>query len=665
MISLLLIFLLSGCKEEIKPEEVFTSYIEYWQQGKYEQMYNLISESSESAMTKDEFVQRYRTIYDGIEMSDLEVAAVLDNKEEKGSESTVKKFPYQMKMETVAGTIAAEGTVKVIKIKETNEWKVSWNPSLLFPSMSGGDKVIVRTLKAERGEIYDRYGQKLAMNGSIEELGIVPEQMGEGKERTIAKLAGRLAVPDTFIHDKLAAPWVKDDLFVPIVNITAGRENLDFSDLPGVTKREKSARVYPYGEAAAHLIGYIREVSAEDIEKHRDKKLKPGDMIGKAGLELVYDERLRGKNGVLIAIVKANGQHKETLAKLDPLHGEDVRLTIDAYLQDSIYRALDGDAGSGVAIHPRTGEILTLVSSPSYDPNAFIQGLSSEQWATWNEDPKKPLLNRFTSLYTPGSVFKPITASIGLQLGVSAVDEIRSIDGFRWSKDDSWGNYYVKRVRNVPAVNLTDAIVHSDNIYLAQEALEMGAEIFTREAEIFGFGLELPIAYSFPKSSLANDGIKNEILLADSAYGQGQVLMTSLHLALAYTPFINGGELIKPVLDLAHGEESKDKSWGSQIMDSKTAATVNEMLLEVVENPAGTGHGAYIKGRRIAGKTGTAELKRKKGEEGLENGWFVMYDAEHADLLLTLMIEDVRHRGGSAYVVRKVVPVVREYLGGR
>jgi penicillin-binding protein len=244
-------------------------------------------------------------------------------------------------------------------------------------------------------------------------------------------------------------------VFVPIVNVTGERVHLDFSDLQGVTKRDKSARIYPYGEAAAHLTGYIRQVTAEDIEKHQEKRLAPADVIGKAGMEQIYDDRLRGQDGVQITVVKADGEVKETLAKVDPVDGEDIHVTIDALLQESMYRSLEKDAGAGAAIQPRTGEILALVSSPAYDPNLFIQGLSAQQWNSWNEAPK-PLLNRFTKLYAPGSVFKPITAAIGLQLGVSSVNEIKTIKGLRWAKDESWGNYYVTRVRDVPVESLTE-----------------------------------------------------------------------------------------------------------------------------------------------------------------------------------------------------------------
>ncbi|WP_372814812.1 penicillin-binding transpeptidase domain-containing protein [Paenibacillus sp.] len=662
--TLLFLFVLTGCKEKIQPEDVFTSYIGYWQHGQYEHMYELIKPAQDT-MTKDEFVTRYRSIYEGIEMSNLSVTPVIHAGEAENNALDIKTFPYQLKMDTAAGPIAIDGTMQIIRNKETNqEWKVAWKESLLFPSMEKGDRVNVRTLKAERGVIYDRFGRKLGANGSIEVLGIVPGQLGDAKEKMIAKLAERIAVPESFIQEKLAASWVKDDAFVPIVNVTGDRGKLDFSDLQGVTKREKSARIYPYGEAAAHLTGYIRQVTSEDIEKHPEKRFGPADVVGKAGMEMIYEDRLRGRDGVQIMIVKSDGRVKETLAKVEPVNGEDIHTTIDALLQDSIYRSLKEDAGTGAAIHPRTGEILALVSSPAYDPNLFVQGLTSVQWNSWNEDPKKPLLNRFTKLYAPGSVFKPITASIGLQLGVSAVHEIKTIDGLRWAKDESWGSYYVKRVRDVPVESLTDAIVNSDNIYLAQEAIEIGVDHFSREAEKFGFGKPLPISYPFPQASLSNNGITSEILLADSSYGQGEVAMSPLHLALSYTPFINEGELITPVMELTEGEEPRGKPWGEPVLSQETAAAVNRMLLEVVENPRGTGHGAYIKGRRIAVKTGTAELKRSKEEKGQENGWFVAYDAVRTDILMAVMIEDVQNRGGSAYVVRKTAPVLREYLEG-
>ncbi|TLS51902.1 penicillin-binding transpeptidase domain-containing protein [Paenibacillus antri] len=666
LLCLFSFWVLASCEPKAKPEEVFAEYIEDWRQGRYERMYELLAEPVRAELSKEQFVTRYRSIYEGIGMSRLEITpAPIDESQTAGGPLDKRSYPYRVEMDTVAGPIAFEGTVPISKSKETNhEWKVDWSPSLLFPSMEEGDRVFVRRLKAERGTIYDGFDRELAANGTVEVLGIVPGQLGEDRERTIAALAEKVAIPETVINDKLSAPWVEDELFVPIVNMTVERLKHDYSELKGVTIREESARVYPYGEAAAHLTGYIRPVTAEDLEKHAGR-YEPNDMIGKAGLEHIYEQRLRGRDGVEIAIVQADGQRRETLAIVEATPGEDIRLTIDAELQRSMYYSFEGDAGTAAAVHPKSGEIFALVSSPAYDPNLFITGLSSEQWTSWNEDPKKPLLNRFTSLYVPGSVFKPITAAVGLKLGVSAVDETKAIDGLRWTKDESWGNYYVKRVRDVPVESLTDAIVNSDNIYLAQEALEIGAERFSREASMFGFDRPLPIPYPFPEASLSNDGIDDEILLADSAYGQGEVLMSSLHVALAYTPFVNNGIMVKPVLEYSDDGPALGEAWGEPILDSETAAAMNRMLLEVVEHPAGTGHRASIEGRRIAGKTGTAELKKSKGEAGQENGWFVAYEAERGELLLAAMIEDVRNRGGSAHVVRKTAKVLKEYFHGR
>ncbi|PZD95024.1 penicillin-binding transpeptidase domain-containing protein [Paenibacillus sambharensis] len=676
----LIVVLLSGCmkEEEVvvpKPEDTMAAYIDHWEQGQYGEMYALLSGQSQAAITKDEFVKRHTSIYEGIGMQNLKVE--LDLPEEEilaegaGQTRPVKtqqvetstSYPYQMSMDTSAGPVEAKGKLEAVKNTETNEWMINWSPALLFPSMKEGDRVTVRTLKAQRGGLYDRFGQGLAVNDSMKVLGVVPGELGEDRDKAIATLAKRLGMTEEQIRGKLGASWVKDNLFVPIANLTGERAKTSYSDLSGVSIREESVRTYPYGEAAAHLTGYIREVTAEDLEKKADKNLAPGDVIGKAGMELVYEDRLRGQDGLRISILAADGSTREVLTEAAPVHGEDIYVTVDADLQTAIYEAYAGDSGTGAAIQPRTGEVLALVSSPSYDPNAFIRGLSSEQWKDWTNDPEKPLLNRFTSLYAPGSVFKPITAAIGLQLGVTTLDEEKRIEGLRWTKDESWGSYYVKRVRNAPVEKLADAMVNSDNIFLAQEAVEMGADNFSREAEKFGFGQPLPVAYPFPKASLSNKGITSEILLADSSYGQGEVQMTSLHLALSYTPFMNDGKLIKPVFEL-HDRVSDvtGEAWGDPLMNPETALAVHNMLLQVVENPSGTGHGALKQGRKTAGKTGTAELKRSKDEKGQENGWFVVYDADNAELLLSLMVENVQERGGSKYVVQKAAPVLHNYL---
>jgi cell division protein FtsI/penicillin-binding protein 2 len=226
--------------------------------------------------------------------------------------------------------------------------------------------------------------------------------------------------------------------------------------------------------------------------------------------------------------------------------------------------------------------------------------------------------------------------------------------------DASWGKYYVTRDKDVPAENLRDALVYSDNIFLAQEALDMGKDTFYSGASAFGFGEALPIPYPFPAASLANHGIVSEIQLADSAYGQGEVQMSPLHVAIAYMAFLNKGDIIAPVL-LKDDSSGKGTPWKQAVIGPDTAEIIRQDLIEAVRDPDGFAHGAFIPGMTIAGKTGTAELKQKKGEDGKENGWFAVFNAGNPQLLLTMMVEDVKGHGGSGYVVAKARKILVQF----
>lgn len=667
-LCLIVMVILTGCDriKESDPREIVKQYAEWWEQGSYELMYDVLSLESRQKMTKEDFITRFRNIYEGIGAEELTITTDFRAKESSETRNERVFYPYHIQLETSAGRVQAEGSFELLKEEDPTEaknlsWRMVWHPSLILPGMDVGDKVNVQTLSSSRGEILDRNGYGLAINGTMEVIGIVPGKLGDDGEQTLVELAERLGISTEIIKRKLDAAWVKDDLFVPIQNLNAKQGRMDYSDLPGVVKKNERARVYPYGVAAAHLTGYIRQVTKEDLANAPEAQYGPTELIGKSGSEQVYNEVLRGRDGKRISIVDSSGKVKEIIAKKEAVDGQDIRLTIDAELQKSIFASFREDAGTAAAINPKTGEILALVNSPSYDPNAFIVGLSIEQWDEWNHNPDKPLLNRFTKLYAPGSVFKPITAAVGLKLGVTTPGKVREIHGLRWSKDPSWGNYYVTRVKEIPVLNLRDALVYSDNIYLAQEALEIGADSFLKEAVKFGFEEGLPLSFPFPQASLANEGIKNEIQLADSGYGQGEVLMSPLHLALAYTPFMNGGKLIQPVLDLSEDENKPKPQKTREVLDSHTAGIIKRMLVDVVQDPKGSGHGADLSGIELAGKTGTAELKISKAEKGQENGWFVAFDTKESKLLLAMMIEHVENRGGSGYVVNKVAPILQKY----
>jgi penicillin-binding protein len=258
---------------------------------------------------------------------------------------------------------------------------------------------------------------------------------------------------------------------------------------------------------------------------------------------------------------------------------------------------------------------------------------------------------RFNKTYSPGSTLKPLTAAIGLKTGATNPDEKMNIVGKTWAKEN-WGGKTITRVSTkLSQVDLLDAMMTSDNIYFARTALAIGREQFQQGLEAFGFGEDVPFAFPTNTSTITNDGFTSEGLLADSGYGQGEIQMSPIHLSSAYSAFVNNGSMIKPYLEMK--DTASPEFWKDGVISPEHTSILLHTLSEVVNNPQGTGYDPVIPGISIAGKTGTAELKATKESQGEENGWFVAMNTE-GNLLVTMMIENVKERTGSHYVVPKV-----------
>ncbi|MFC5529840.1 penicillin-binding transpeptidase domain-containing protein [Cohnella yongneupensis] len=645
------------------PEDAVQAYLSDWQQRDYAGMYALLIPAVKTGMTEQQFTERYEKIYEGLEASNLSIEALPEkaqSSQESTSNASVLGFDYRVRMDTIAGPIAFEQHGRIRKTEEGSDtsWLIDWKPSLIFPGMEEGDKVKVQAVSGERGEIVDRSGNGLAVNGSAPQLGIVPGQLGDTADSAKATISEKLGISIKEIDRKLGASWVKPDLFVPI-GFVAEADMDALSAIPGVVIQDKHVRVYPLGEAAAHLTGYVGEINADELKKRKDLGYEVGDLVGKAGLEQILEDELRGKDGIVATLTDDKGFKKSVLAEKPAVPGKTFQLSIDAELQSAIYNEVKADASSVSAIDPKTGDVLALLSSPSYDPNAFVRGLSSKEYDTWNNDPRHPFLNRFSKAYAPGSTFKLVTTAIGLDSQTLDPNEAKPIAGKTWAKDKSWGNYYVTRVHVVNPVDLSKALIYSDNIYFAQAALQIGKKKFAEEATKFGIGEQIPLLYPLSGSQLAKGAIGSEIQLADSGYGQGQVAMTTLQIALMYSALVNDGNIVYPQLTAAPGTNAP-KTWKEHAMSPDAAALLKDDLRKAVESPEGVGHGAYIESAAITGKTGTAELKASKDAVGLENGWFVGFDANDPKLLLSIMVEDVGERGGSAYVA----PIAKRIFEG-
>ena len=662
-------------KEDVwkTPEELLVEYMNHIPAQEYEQMYAMLHIEASGNVSQEDFIKRNSAIYEGIEIQNMAVEIIAYDEEQL-------TVTYQTSFDTVAGEISFEKSAFFLEGEDG--YKLVWDNSLIFPNLASTDKVRVSTTQANRGEILDRNGRVLAGKGTASSVGIVPGKL-ENREEAIAKIAELLETTPEVIEKKLSAQWVKDDSFVPIKTIPRVEEiellkvepdedvlkekerHESLLAIPGVMISDVEVREYPLGEAAAHLVGYVQSVTAEDLEEHAGEGYTANSVIGRSGMEGLFEKELKGQNGCRIYIVNSEGKEKEELACILVRHGQDIKLTIDASLQIALYEQFQEDKSCSVAMNPYTGEVLALVSTPSYDNNDFIMGLSSEQWTALNDDEDKPMCNRFRQVWCPGSTFKPVTAAVGLESGAIDPNEDYGNVGLSWQKDASWGSYYVTTLHAYEPVILENALIYSDNIYFAKAALKIGYEEMESSLTQLGFNAELPFEIKMAKSQYSNsESIETEIQLADSGYGQGQVLVNPLHLACIYSAFCNEGNIIKPYL--IYQNEISAEYWISGAFSSETASRVLEGTKKVVNDSHGTGYAAHRDDIVLAGKTGTAEIKASKDDtSGTELGWFAVFTAEKTverPILIISMVEDVKGRGGSGNVVKKDSLVLEEWF---
>ena len=637
-------------RDTSKPEDVLIKYVGYVNEQNYEEMYKLLTNDSKEQISQEDFISRNKNIYEGIDMTDMKIE--ITNVTEENSKTYV--ISYNQSMNSEAGKIEFENTANVIKDKELG-YQLNWKSSLIFPNLSSTDKVRIKTISAERGSIVDKNGNMLAGLGTVSSVGIVPGKLGENKDENIEKIANLLGTTADAINKTSSASWVKDDTFVPLKKIQVDSIELkeQLLQIPGIKITSTKSRVYPLGEASAHLVGYVQNITADELKENRGKGYTSTSVIGKAGLEKKYEKRLKGKDGVEIYIEDSDGKRKKDIAKIDVQNGETIKLTIDSTMQSKLYNELKNDAGFFVVMHPNTGALLALVSTPSYNPNDFTLGLSTEKWNSIKNNENKPMLTRYLQSYCPGSTFKAVTGAVGLTTGKLSTSDIFSYSGLSWKKD-GWGQYDITTLTAYSGPkNLENAMIHSDNIYFAQAALQIGAKSFTSGLKQIKFGENIDFTLGNLKSQYANNGeISNEKVLADSGYGQGEILVNPIHMASIYSAFANDGNMIKPYL-----EEGTETSYLVEGAFTKEAAnTIKEDLIQVVENQEGTAKDMRVQGRTIAGKTGTAELKGSKDAEADVLGWFDCFtsDNDSNQLLVISMVENGRSLGGSHYLINKI-----------
>ena len=629
-------------------EQVVTEYFELLKKKNYKQMYQMLNSKTVYTPTQKYFVEKYKEFYEEIDAKNIQIK-ILDEQD--------NVIEYLIYIDTLAGRITYRNKVGV-----KNE-QIQFNKELIMDGYTDGCKIKITTYNPEkRGRILDRNGKVLAEDGKGYSVGLVKGKLNG--ENDYGQIAQYLETDVETLQKKMSASWINDDSFVPIKTVSEATKNdlinKNILGINGVKISTVSIRTYPYDKVASHIVGYVQNVNAEDLKKHKNEGYNSISVIGRSGIEAAYEEKLRGITSGKIDLVDKNDKvikelcHKEV--KMSP---QDITLTIDIDLQQSLYNEYQNDKSASVALNPKTGEVLALVSTPSYSNNDFVLGLSTDKWNALNNDVNQPLMSRYKQTYTPGSSMKPITAAIGLE--TKAIDPDKDLGAKdKWQKDSSWGNYYVTTLHAPSPNNLKNAITYSDNVYFARSALNIGKENLFKYYKNLKIGKKVTFELALNKSQYIKKKKKvSDQLIADSGYGQGQILINPLQLASIYSAFVNNGSIYQP-----HIVQGQTKTWIKNVFSKETTKIIKEDLINAIADENGTGHAIYHDNVILAGKTGTAEIKQSQSDTtGTELGWFtVMTIDEKQPILMTTVVEDVKNRGGSGYVVEHTKAPLDLYL---
>lgn len=553
-----------------------------------------------------------------------------------------------------------------------------------YRKLSENNRIRTQLVKAPRGFIFDRYGPEkgtiLASNRPSFDISLVPQD-ARNPEIVLERLAHVLECDVSVLQQRLQQsrgrpPFEPVKLKTDVSRDVLGLVLTHKLDLPGVIVESTPVRYYPQGKPASHLLGHLGEIGSQELADPRFALYKSGNFIGKAGVEQQMEFHLRGKDGGYQVEVNAVGYKVNIMGQQDFIPARNVVLTINAHLQEAAEEALEGKVGAIIAVDPRSGELLTMASSPAFDPNLFARGIAFEDWDDLMNNPEYPLMNRcIQSMYPPGSTYKLVTAAAALEEGLVKPEERFYCPGYFTLGNRS---YRCWKKPGHESVNLMKGIVESCDVYFYHLGSLLGPDILARYARGFGFGLRTGIALPHEKEGLipTSDwylkryGIpwqRGESL--SIAIGQGANLVTPLQLVMAFSALANGGILYKPFyvdrIMTADGkihEHARSSEVRKLPLSDKTRELLKDALWGVVNQPTGTGTRSAVPGRDVSGKTGTAQVVSlghkahpQQGKTG-DHAWFVAYaPKEETRIAMVVFIEHGGHGGSAAAPVAGAV----------
>ncbi|MCI6870271.1 MAG: penicillin-binding protein 2 [Selenomonadales bacterium] len=541
-----------------------------------------------------------------------------------------------------------------------------------YASLADGNRIRLVPAVAARGTFYDRNGNMLVTNRPGFTVALLPLTEPISPD-VIERLSKLLNVPVEEINRRIENHMgfdpirIKNDVGPDLLTIIEEQKEL----YPGVVVEVQPIRQYIFKEMAVHALGYVSEISDTELEDKKDQGYKTGDIIGKFGLEKMYDQLLRGIDGGEQVEVDVTGKPVQILGKKNPVPGHDVVLTIDRDIQLATEKAVDdqlkligASAAAAVVMNPQTGEILAIVSRPGFDPNLFAQGISEKEWKKINENPFYPMDNKaITGEYPPGSTFKIVTGTAALAAGKVTPEEKILDTGHHWiiPKGNAEGEA-------LGWINFDEAMAHSDNVYFYEMGNRLGIDELEKYARMFGLGEKTGVNLPYEAEGLvANRRYKEKFFeedwyLAetfDAAIGQGFNLVTPIQAAMVMAEIAADGKRYQPYLVqkiMSHDGKLVKKFEPVLLGQLQVSQDIISLVQHGLKGVTKYGTAAFIFGKDfpidIAGKTGTAE-----NPHGKDHGWFVAYGPfDNPSVVVAVIVE----QGG--FGAQSAVPIGKKIL---
>jgi penicillin-binding protein 2 len=656
----------------LQAEDTARAFLESWERSDYGAMYALLSPSAQATIGPQGFARLYRDV-----AAEAAITSISTNVRSALQDGVGAQVAYHVIMEsTPLGPIEVENVMPLSWTPDQEQtggrWGVNWSAGLLFKELEGGNLLRMTEQTPTRGNIFDHHGQGLAITKPAVTVGVVPGEI-EDEDRLLAELSSILALDPATIKAKYAnaaSHW-----FVPLKEISLELRQAHhdvLSELQGVRLRETVMRSYPEGGMAAHAVGYMGAIGPDELDHWKAKDYRGDELVGKSGLERWGEDYLAGRPGAVLTVVTPAEEPVAILKERTYVPSRDIYTTLDNKLQKAAEAALAGTTGAIVALDPNSGQILAMVSWPTFDPNAFISGLSSEEWQALANDPDRPLVNRAVQgAYPPGSVFKVVTMAAALEAGGFTPQSTFTCTGLWEGLGADWPKTcWVETGHG--QINLIQALIVSCDVAFYDIGLalhNLDSELLPDYARQFGLGSPTGLEGLDEATGLVPDDAWKTTALGEglapgdsvnSAIGQGYLLTTPLQIANMLAAVANGGTIYQPqiLFKVAASSEETEEFFAPQAMGQlpvspEHLAAIQEGLVGVTASPYGTAHEAF-KGLEVsvAGKTGTAETGT-----GEPHAWFAGYTPADSPQIAVAVI--VEYGGDGAKVA---APIFRQVI---